>query len=1564
MPASLHGKSREKDPVVLVFNNEIKEFKVFMKKIVASPNLDQSSFAKGSKMLFEIWNKYKARLPVFYFEEHLLQTADFLSDIKLYRLAIQQGYGRYLQQFGSAGVEEIRDVQQFNSTFFPQGFGTETTTLTLRALQGLSLCSFLLERGRGDQWEESRVQRLQHILSFLRIMMQALLPHESLCWILYNGSLQIYNICRFLMSLNMCSQAVEYLVWACVCLETSVPLMNVSFLTWRTTLYCAACQCYYSCQAGVQAEVFARRALGKQAFKEATIKLAVMVFKRSVYEPRRRPKGLFRPRLRSNLKEAKTMPWPRSPTERALMGLFEGGAARFLALTEALWDSSRRPLQTGALEEPELQEVALELLSAGISILAGAAGSGEVKNEQNLPAHISGIAPHSSSLLDLAKAGDNRVSLEAAVKFAKLLYQYEQWDAFSRLSSALLALLQDLEEEPCQRAVLDLTLLMATEPLVGPQRLRYTPRDSSVDGGRERERQQVMMSVSEEMLALVETLHSAVCGSAQAVRPDADLTLDVVQLLWLRCRAVFQRAQAGHWDPSRGQDRLENRAKWVQVLSALSEVAHACELGLTDPVAVAEMTLRLSAILESGADCTVKSGRKTACSVDTSLASASASSFLQSDVPAVFKRPRAEQLQAVWEVVERAVEGVSRGRAQLLPRDSAHLQSGGEEPEGGAGGRQKPQDTSLIADLHLELLAVQHRVSLKLQDACPDGSLPDRTGRNGISRALLLMQKALLTQEKDRSSPAPKDLLEDAARLVEKAQEEERRLANGRARRGETDGVPPPPVLLSRTHQAMSFTPAPYSPDQQVCWYTLYGREATGISPKARLGDCHLLGTGELVSASGLCVLWAEGLEPHRKYVFAVAAFDAQRKLVGGTVGESAGPLLASLPLPLPTVWAHLAQASYRTRHYALAKKACGKLWNYITQAPLPESRESCSTEGLAKTRLQEESLSRASPILQHLLLTSIFIETDIRVQEGALYCDALSDRALSNGDSSFLSPQEARLAECERMLVAVDLALRVSEESAALQAVVRCYGLLSPLIFHQLPSESAVQVLLKCLAVLLEIPGALRHKRPTSTAEPVLHMLACISFYLAKVLRTCGQPLLASAVIDQGKRLLYEVTEGVATQARASKPLPAGQEVALRERPEQSTGWGSEELEPSVQLKALEASALKSAPPATAQHQGTGGQDLTGQEDFILVYSLVMSRPLQTAFKDVMKMKRRACFLELAVPVLQRALRNDQPEHVLEWGPTILSWLCRRDEGLTGRKKTSATERIERGGAEDESKKYTSSVIEFNKKGKTATTADRKKKSRDQRKQQGLLKAELTEREFEAMDALLSLLPPLLRRGQRRSRLRRVCSEEWPGRCHVNLSVAVSHMTLLRRSLEQRLPPAVQHRYSRLDPSLFSLADCGVVLSRGNAPQCSGAPQPPGAPSPAPTLKPSLGAQPPQEGEKVKNKREESSPRESEEESDVDTPRTQFTNEHVPSGPSLLCATPTAASPSEFLQTLDKAVLHFRRAMVLAHRGGLWTSLQWVCRVLWDHASAVTPLVEDGHAPLSPEQLDSTLTP
>lgn len=55
-------------------------------------------------------------------------------------------------------------------------------------------------------------------------------------------------------------------------------------------------------------------------------------------------------------------------------------------------------------------------------------------------------------------------------------------------------------------------------------------------------------------------------------------------------------------------------------------------------------------------------------------------------------------------------------------------------------------------------------------------------------------------------------------------------------------------------------------------------------------------------------MLTVEGLEPNQKYVFAVAAYNSQGKLLGNTIGATTFPLLASLPVPLLSTWAHLAQ--------------------------------------------------------------------------------------------------------------------------------------------------------------------------------------------------------------------------------------------------------------------------------------------------------------------------------------------------------------------------------------------------------------------------------------------------------------------------------------------------------------------------------------------------------------------------------------------------------------------------------------------------------------------------------
>ena len=57
--------------------------------------------------------------------------------------------------------------------------------------------------------------------------------------------------------------ALDYLIWSCISMEFSVPLMTIKYLGWRSQLYTTACQCYYDLKADQEAEAFAKRGLLK-----------------------------------------------------------------------------------------------------------------------------------------------------------------------------------------------------------------------------------------------------------------------------------------------------------------------------------------------------------------------------------------------------------------------------------------------------------------------------------------------------------------------------------------------------------------------------------------------------------------------------------------------------------------------------------------------------------------------------------------------------------------------------------------------------------------------------------------------------------------------------------------------------------------------------------------------------------------------------------------------------------------------------------------------------------------------------------------------------------------------------------------------------------------------------------------------------------------------------------------------------------------------------------------------------------------------------------------------------
>ncbi|KAK2534973.1 Cfap54 [Columba guinea] len=121
----------------------------------------------------------------------------------------------------------------------------------------------------------------------------------------------------------------------------------------------------------------------KKIFREATLKMSVMIFKRAVYESRRKPKSSFRPKLRVSLKEIQNI--------------------KYFFIT----------------------------------------------------------------------AGERGVSGDAAVKFIKLAFSYEEWDVFDSAIEFVVNFLQAQDDLKWKKAEVELKLLTLVQPLLFPSKLKH-----------------------------------------------------------------------------------------------------------------------------------------------------------------------------------------------------------------------------------------------------------------------------------------------------------------------------------------------------------------------------------------------------------------------------------------------------------------------------------------------------------------------------------------------------------------------------------------------------------------------------------------------------------------------------------------------------------------------------------------------------------------------------------------------------------------------------------------------------------------------------------------------------------------------------------------------------------------------------------------------------------------------------------------------------------------------------------------------------------------------------------
>ncbi|XP_032432607.1 cilia- and flagella-associated protein 54 [Xiphophorus hellerii] len=1577
LPATYYGELDEKNPVLSCFRRDTESFLKIMKQVTSTTKRDNSSYAKGIELLMKIRKEYKQRIPERFYQEHVLQVADILCEYKLYQLALWLGYGLSLLQLSSVQITDITDVDHFMACFFPEGFELEQGTFTIktRAMFGCAICIFEEEKKRSILSQKG-LSTLLKVLNFIRIMMQAFQQHEHLSWLIYNGSLSIYNICRYLMSMNCSEQALEYLLWASISLELSIPLMTPRYLPLIVALYCSVCQCYYDNQAELQAEDFAKRALGKindmanledeaectnaltqKAYRTASLKLGVLVFKRTVFESRKL-KNTLRTKNKSTLKDIPNIPWPRTPTEQMLVNQFDCTAGQFLAISEALWESHTRPLEIKLPDEPELLEMIIELLSAGMSILSGGTSTGEQKSD-DYQSICPNVLTTESTLVDLATEGENKIQITSAVRFIKLLFKYKQPEAFSELTKEMLHILSGAEGPPFRKAERELTLLYSYSNLL------YSQRDNTKEDKRD-DRQKFLSAVSDELVGMVDTLHLCVFGPDPELRPNPDLVFDILVFLWKRLKHIMQSHYLEIQDSVNDQQKLQCYDKLLWCLSVLCDVAIICELANVDCIMVAEMIHMLGEHVERVLG-RINQAEGSVCGRSEDMKQSSFS---------LLKESNTNLLKKVCEVTEKGLDALSKGVSALIPQDRSAItdtacmqkckslhpgnpsftpaeeQNGTNkitvkvEEEKETKGESKTEDHQdvesknlfiLAQDFHLGLDIIYHKASVKLMllNEVKESDLLHRIKKNNLSKAHLMMQKASAEHSKGEPGESSKirSLLEEALVLVEKAELEEMKTymatvrnvneKKHKAEHDEGEKAPPPPMLISRTDHSITFAPAEYDLKKRVSWYQLCGRTVQGVNPKVRLGECSLPGTGNMVPVvSGECLLRVDGLQSNQKYVFAVAAYDSKGQLVGNSIGDTSLPVLACLPTPVLSTWAHLAEVAFETRQHAVAKRACRKLWSQYID---PDSSSNSKHNRFASSGLHKETLQHTSPNICKMFLNSIFTETEINIEQASLHFDTCGDRG------PFIWEQEARLAETERMMLAMDLAIYLNDGGASLRAVVTCYRLLAPLIYHQIACDPVVQVLLKCLVVLEDNSSLMKQRWTGNSSEFLLHMVSCITYYLSMALQTFRKYESAAAVLDCGRSLVQEVFD---THFKFGKLiLQAGNDKAA------AIAAAESQRKMSQLIKALHVKSIRCILSEEALNRDHEIAWVTLEDPGVL-YRLFPRLSLQDNFDNVIKLQRKKYFLEFASLLLRRTLEEGSPELVLDWGLAIFQALSRRDEilGLT----TKTVQESSKSKEGESSMTQRKSIAP-----QSVPTFEELRRKLRKKLPQSLLKNLKTLRELNIVENLLFLMSFVVQRNKKRIQLRNLIADERAERSFLNYCMATAHLAKFYQGMHLINEGHLDERYSQIDICWFSLAHSGIMMRKYSLPS---------------------------------SEKKEELQKASDRKVGIVTPkaerkRREAVRKVIPVAKGITDENEDQHKDTQerssyvLLNSVENAALYFRRAMVLAHRGNHWTTLQYMCQSVWDQNHKLTAMAQNGALskslpPVTADELQAIFTP
>lgn len=130
-----------------------------------------------------------------------MQMGEFLVENKEYSTANWQCYCRYLNSICDAEIDKMQSVDDLKLNFFPNRKDKkENSDMTFRALMGHLICKFYLIVNHDKKLQiTSSILEVENIMKHFRMITQILFETKHFCWLIYNASIYIYTIGRFMM---------------------------------------------------------------------------------------------------------------------------------------------------------------------------------------------------------------------------------------------------------------------------------------------------------------------------------------------------------------------------------------------------------------------------------------------------------------------------------------------------------------------------------------------------------------------------------------------------------------------------------------------------------------------------------------------------------------------------------------------------------------------------------------------------------------------------------------------------------------------------------------------------------------------------------------------------------------------------------------------------------------------------------------------------------------------------------------------------------------------------------------------------------------------------------------------------------------------------------------------------------------------------------------------------------------------------------------------------------------------------------------------------------------------